>query len=74
MQENQGLGNCLKAAVHAGCAPTPLQPPPAVVQFAKALALTNVDVLLNYMTKQGTAIFDKECATLPTKYICDKQC
>ena len=69
VQGNQALVTALQAAAPAGGAPAPLPPqPPAAVQFAEAPALANVDAILDYSTKQGVAIFDAGCASLPTKY------
>ena len=69
VQGNQALVTALQAAAPAGGAPAPLPPaPPAVPQFAEAPALANVDAILDYSTKQGVAIFDAGCASLPTKY------
>ena len=69
VQGDQALVNALQVAAPAASAQAPLPPwPPAVVQFAKAPALANVDALLDYSTKQGVAIFKARCASLPTKY------
>ena len=67
VQGNQALVNALQVAAPAGGVPAP-PPPPAPVQFAEAPALANVDAILDYSTKQGVAIFDAGCASLPTKY------
>ena len=71
VQGNQALVTALQAqaAAPAAGAPAPLPPaPPAVPQFAEAPALANVDAILDYSTKQGVAIFDAGCASLPSKY------
>ncbi len=67
VQGNQALVNALQVAAPAGGVPAP-PPPPAPVQFAEAPALANVDAILDYSTKQGVAIFDAGCASLPTKF------
>jgi hypothetical protein len=68
VQGNQALVTALQAAAPAGGASAPLPPqPPAAIQFTKAPALATVDAILNYSTKQGVAIFDAGCASLPTK-------
>jgi len=71
VQGNQALVTALQAqaAAPAAGAPAPLPPPlPVIAQFAEAPALANVDAILDYSTKQGVAIFDAGCASLPTKY------
>ena len=66
--QGQALIDALQVAALAGGAPITPQPSPAVVKFAEALALANVNALHNYSIKQGIAIFDAGCGTLPTKY------
>lgn len=68
VQGNQALVNALQAAALTASAPAPLQPPPTIVQLAKALALASVNALLDYTTKKGVEIFNAGCASLPMKY------
>lgn len=69
VEGNQAFEMTLQAAALVGGALAPLPPqPPSVVKYAEGLSLTNVDSILVYSPKQGVAIFNAECASLPTKY------
>ena len=57
VQSKQALMMALQAVALAGGASAPLSPqPPVAVQFVEALALANVDTILDYSTNQGVAI------------------
>ena len=59
----------LQAAALAGGAMALFPPqPPVAVQFSDALALANVDTILDYSMKQGVTIFNAGYVALPTKH------